>query len=240
MQVGMIWKQRTAIVAANMVAATLAMALAASPLRADPVDLEGVWRIAEPTDDLRPIDGEIPFTESGRAVYERNVMLRQAGEFDEYDITLSRCSSPGVPRLMINAWPFKIWQMFGVVTFDFEWNRSIRQIDTRGHAIEPVMAPRFTGVSTGHWEGDTLVVVTTDISDRTLIDQLIPHGWDLKVTERLRLIDEQTLENRITIEDPEFFTRPWQSVVTYTRQPYALLPEHVCMDSLPHIRRQSQ
>jgi hypothetical protein len=54
----------------------------------------------------------------------------------------------------------------------------------------------------------------------------------MKVTERFRLIDADTLEDRITIEDPAYFTRPWEAVLTYKRQPAALFPEDVCLDRL--------
>jgi len=54
----------------------------------------------------------------------------------------------------------------------------------------------------------------------------------MKVTEHIRLLDHNTLQDRITIEDPAYFTRPWDAVVTYKRQPPALFPEDVCLDRL--------
>jgi hypothetical protein len=88
----------------------------------------------------------------------------------------------------------------------------------------------MTGTSNGHWEGDTLVAETTNISDRTLLDDLVPHTNDLKVTERFRLVDADTLEDRMTIEDPYTFKRPWDALLTFKRQPDALFPEDVCLD----------
>jgi hypothetical protein len=85
----------------------------------------------------------------------------------------------------------------------------------------------------GHWEGDT-GGVSEGFIDNTLIDELVPHGYDMKVTERIRLRDSDTLENRITIEDPEYFTRPWSTVVVYKRQPEAAFREDVCLDRLQH------
>ena len=160
--------------------------------------------------------------------------MKAAGTYDAYDITLSRCSSPGVPRLALTPMRFKIWYRQGVVTFDYEWNRAIRQInvgvppqpDLMGQGLVPTM----TGKSNGHWEGDTLVSVMEGGSDRTLIDDLVPHGFDLKVTERFRLTDFDTLEDRITIEDPAYFSKPWDAVVTYKRQSDAIFAEDVCLD----------
>jgi hypothetical protein len=199
-------------------------------------NLEGVWQIATPATRLKPISGEVPFTGDGRKAYEANRKLRAQGKFDDYDITLSRCSNPGVPRLALTPMRFKIWNRQNVITFDYEWNHALRQInlgvppqpDFMGLGLVPTMA----GKSKGHWEGDTLVSVMDSASDRTLIDDLVPHGYDLKVTERYRLIDSDTLEDRITIEDPAFFSRPWDAVITYKRQPDAIFPEDICLDRL--------
>jgi hypothetical protein len=198
--------------------------------------LEGVWKIADPTATLTPVSGPVPFTAAGRKAYDANKKLRAQGKFDDYDITLSRCSNPGVPRLALTPMRFKIWYRQNVVTFDYEWNRALRQINV-GVPPQPdfmgqSLIPTATGKSKGRWEADTLVSVMDGASDRTLIDDLVPHGYDLKVTERYRLIDADTLENRITIEDPEFFSKPWDAVVTYKRVPDAIFAEDVCLDRL--------
>jgi hypothetical protein len=195
-------------------------------------NFEGVWKIASPTQTLKPVSGDVPFTAKGREAYNENKKLKASKKYDDYDITMSRCSNPGVPRLMLTSKRFKIWNRQKVMTFDFEWNRAIRQIDMRGVKVESPLVPTMTGLSVGKWEGDMLVATTTDVSDRTLIDDLTPHGYDLKVTERYRLVDANTLENRITIEDPEYFTKSWEAVLTFKKQPDALFPEDVCLDRI--------
>jgi hypothetical protein len=197
-------------------------------------NLEGVWQIETPTTSFKPLSGEVPFTSDGRKAYEANKKFRAQRKYDEYDITLSRCSNPGVPRLALTPMRFKIWDRQNVVTFDYEWNRAIRQINV-GVPPQPDLmgqnlVPTMTGKSKGHWEGNTLVSNMEGASDRTLIDDLVPHGFDLKVTERYRLIDVNRLEDRITIEDPEYFSKAWESVVIYKRQPDAIFPEDVCLD----------
>ena len=198
-------------------------------------NLEGVWKLAPPTKILKPVSGPVPFTAQGRKQYEENKRLQAKGDYDDYDITQSRCSSAGTPRLMLMPGRFKIWQRFGVLTFDFEWNRALRQIDASGMPpkedyLGMALVPTMTGTSKGHWEGDTLIAETNNISDRTLLDDLVPHTLDLKVTEHLRLVDSDTLEDRVTIEDRSYFERPWDSVLTYKRQPDTLFPEDVCLD----------
>jgi hypothetical protein len=221
-----------AVLTGVLVCAGIAASAAAS--QATP-NLEGVWKIVAPTKTLRPISGPVPFTAQGRKQYDENKRLQAKAAYDDYDITLSRCNSPGTPRLMLTPERFKIWQRFGVLTFDFEWNRALRQIDASGlppkqDPLGQGLVPTMTGTSKGHWEGDTLVAETTNFSDRTLLDDLVPHTFDLKVTERLRLVDPDTLEDRITIEDLAYFSRPWDAVITYKRQPAALFPEDVCLD----------
>jgi hypothetical protein len=203
-----------------------------TPPPAAAAKFEGVWKIAKPTDTLKPVSGEVPFTPEGKARYAENEKLKAQGKIDDYDIATSRCSTPGVPRLMLTPQRFELSILNHVATFDFEWNRAVRQIDMRGWTVTAPLVPQMNGQSIGHWEGDTLVAVTTGVSERTLLDDLVPHTDAMKVTERFRLIDADTLEDRITIEDPAYFTRPWEAVLTYKRQPAALFPEDVCLDRL--------
>jgi len=210
---------------------------------ADAVNLEGTWQITAPQVSFKPEGGAIPFTSQGRKRYEQNKRYLAQKKFDEYDRSTSRCATPGLPRLMLTPLRFRIWQRPGLTTFQFEWNRLFRQIDMGGlmpptkladFADDDATVGRAVPHSKGHWEGDTLVMTTEGFSDTTLIDNLVPHGYELKLTERIRLKDANTLEDRITIEDPEYFTRPWETVVTYRRKADDAFPENVCLDSLPH------
>jgi hypothetical protein len=62
----------------------------------------------------------------------------------------------------------------------------------------------------GLWEGDTLVVDTTGMNDRTSFDPTgMPHSDAMRLTERIRRLDKDKLEDLITIDDPKTFTKPW-------------------------------
>jgi len=198
---------------------------------ADGSNFEGVWKISTPQSDLRPMTGAIPFTAEGRKHYEANKKSRARRDYN-YDLTVLRCSTPGLPRLMLTPMRFRIWQRPNIVTMVFEWNHVVRQIDLRGVATEPPLVPTMMGVSKGHWEGDTLVVNTDNLSDRTLLDALVAHTSDLKLTERIHLVDADTLEDRITIDDAAYFSRPWEATVTYKRQPSVVFTDDVCLDRL--------
>ena len=216
---------------------------AAAPA-ADPVNLEGTWKTSAPQSAFKPEGGSLPFTDIGRKRYEQNKRNLAKRAYEEYDYATARCASPGLPRLMLTPERFRIWQRPGWVAIQFEWNRLARQVDL-GSLTQPqlrvapdslfgaddVIVGRGVPVSRGHWEGDTLVVETKGFQDNTLIDNLVPHGYDLKTTERIRLKGADTLEDHITIEDPKYFKQPWQTVVTYQRQPDDAFPENVCLDT---------
>jgi hypothetical protein len=140
------------------------------------------------------------------------------------------CSTPGLPRLMLTPARFRIWQRTDQVTFQFEWNRLFYQVDMTGRETKAPLIGVNIGVSRGQWQGDTLVVNSDHFGDQTLIDSLVPHSDEMKLTQRFRLIEANTLEDRITIEDPQTFTRPWEAVINYKRQPDAPFPEDMCID----------
>lgn len=219
-----------------------ALLLGASvPARAaDGTDFSGTWKGIAPRSSILPDRRAIPFTAEGKKRYNENLRLKAKKDVS-FDLTTSRCSSPGVPRIMLTPLRFRIFQDPQVMTIGFEWNRVRRaigmpglppQISLFGAADDAKLVGTKMGTALAQWDGNTLVVVTKDISDKTLLDDVVPHSFDMTVTERFTLKDADTLENRITIEDPEYFTRPWETVVTYKRQPDAIFPEDVCLDRI--------
>ena len=95
---------------------------------------------------------------------------------------------------------------------------------------EPKRLPKhvrpWMGDSWGRWEGDTLVVATTNIHpDQTL--QGFPPSEDIKVTERFTRADENTVNYEFTVEDPLVFTAPWSGEVPFSRLD-GLVYEYAC------------
>jgi hypothetical protein len=223
----------------------VAIGLAVSPgrsLAADPANLEGTWRIASPRAAFITDAATVPFTDAGRKRYEQNKVNLAKGNYDAYDMANARCASPGLPRLMLTPDRFRVWQRKGMIQFQFEWNRLSRQIlmsdlmpQIRVGGIGPqdeALVGRTVPLAKGSWQGDTLVVSSEGFDDTTLIDNLVPHGRRLKLTEHIRLKSRNTLEDRLRIEDPDYFTQPWEAVVSYSRQPDDAFPEDVCLDRL--------
>jgi hypothetical protein len=87
----------------------------------------------------------------------------------------------------------------------------------RPHIDESVR--QYMGNARGHWEGDTLVVESTNFTDKTSVGGRGPHSDQLKVTERYRRVDPDMIEYRATIEDPATFTAPFTYRVMFTTQP---------------------
>ena len=85
------------------------------------------------------------------------------------------------------------------------------------HSANP--KPSYFGESVGHYEGDTLVVDTIAINDKTFIDDyLTPHTDKLHIVERYRMTDGgKTLEVNLHVEDPGAFTMPWDAVQYFRR-----------------------
>jgi hypothetical protein len=193
------------------------------------VNLDGTWKIEQQRATLNPIGGAVPFTREARKHYEANKRAYASKHYD-YDLVQTLCASPGLPRLMLTPDRFHIWQRPELITFQFEWNRLFYQVDMTDRESAPALVGVNIGVSKGQWQGDTLVVKTDNFTDQTLIDSLVPHSDEMKLTQRLRLLDSNTLEDRIRLEDPRTFTRPWEAIVRYKRQPDAPFAEDICID----------
>jgi len=83
--------------------------------------------------------------------------------------------------------------------------------DGRPHKKPEDLEPLVNGDQTAHWEGDTLVIDSISIDERTSIRDGWFHSDQLHVIERLRRPSKNYLEYQFTIEDPKVLTKPWTS-----------------------------
>src|SRR5258705_634182 len=95
------------------------------------------------------------------------------------------------------------------------------------------LKPSWYGESVGHYEGDTLVIDTIGLNDKTFVDNYrTPHTTALHVVERFRLVDGgKTLEALITIEDPGAFNMKWSAVQRWTRRENRPIIELICAEN---------
>jgi hypothetical protein len=98
----------------------------------------------------------------------------------------------------------------------------LRRIYTDGRAHPEVSDPTFHGHSIGHWEGETLVVDTTDILPQAplAINEAVgvPNDGDMHVTERIHLADKDILHVELEITAPKILTKPWKTTRIFFRQ----------------------
>jgi len=107
----------------------------------------------------------------------------------------------------------------------------VRRVYLGAPALAPEDAePRFAGQSTGRWDGAVLVVTTVGVKESVHFRNT-PHSMKMRITERLRLVTDEILENRVTIEDPEYLTKPWTWTWMYKRWPGYQIQEYVCEDN---------
>jgi hypothetical protein len=200
-------------------------------------NFQGVWLIQGEHSTVRTLDGKLPpMTAVAAKRYAAAVKARRAGKAD-FD-TIRTCRPHGFPRILFAAYPIEILQEPSQVTFIHEIHHMPRMVylDASLPKLED-LDPNWMGLSVGHWEGDTLVVDSQGFNDLTTLDTAgLPHSSEMRVAERIRKLNADTLEDVITITDPKTFTAPWSTRVTYRRQPGLRLKEYVCTDSNPEAQ----
>ena len=130
--------------------------------------------------------------------------------------------SLGFPLAGLLSEPIKIVQAPKLTMIIYEAGNAYRQIHTDGRKLpEEINLPSFYGYSTGHWEGDTLVVETAGFNDKIPLDGMgHPRSESLRTLERFRRRDFGHLDYEITFDDPKMYTKPFT-----VRIPHELLAD---------------
>lgn len=124
----------------------------------------------------------------------------------------------GMPRLIATPFQYEF-----ILTPQQSWiliDKAVRHVFTDGRDWPAADArwPLMLGRSKGHWEGDTLVIETVDMRTDMWADTTpLTLSARASVIERLRKIDANTIENQVTIRDPEKFTGDWHFTRQYVR-----------------------
>ena len=197
-----------------------------TPARAVPEgdDLSGYWVLHDYKPTFIPARQRIPQTIEGMTpplnpeaakLYEQRLTDSDNGH--PFLPPTSRCITNGMPLMMMadTGYPFQIIQSPGQVTFLLELWRNYRVIHLNQEHHKD-LDPGYMGDSVGHWEGNTLVVDTIGLNDKTVLDMSgMPHSEDIHILERIRKVDAKTLEDMITIDDPKTFSKSWTTRMTY-------------------------
>ncbi|MBT4518431.1 MAG: hypothetical protein HOC23_00380 [Halieaceae bacterium] len=154
---------------------------------------------------------EIPYTSESREKRDEN---RRNWLSSDPEI---KCYLPGVPRATYMPFPFQIVHNEDALFFSYEYAGAVRNIFLADPGPAPIDS--WMGQSWARWEGDTLVIETTGLNDRTWLDRAGNfHSDALKVTERLTLISDHNIHYQATLEDHKVYTRPWKiSMPLYRR-----------------------
>ncbi|MEO8316672.1 MAG: hypothetical protein ABI645_17975, partial [Pseudomonadota bacterium] len=196
-----------------------------------PDALLGIWvPDATPSQLLTASGAPPPLTADAAKLYDRRKQQFDGGDHS-FDQT-TWCAGPGMPRVMTMPNPFEIRRNGDHLAFIYGWYRWFRVVDLGGPEVEPPL-PLTMGFPVGRWEGDTLIIRSVGLSDATPLDATgLPHSEQLVLTERLRVQPDGRLEDRITIEDPETFAQPWETVLTFHRDATARVTDDVCPDRI--------
>jgi hypothetical protein len=194
-------------------------------------ELSGVWFIPEYHRTLLPKE-DPPFQPWAEALLKKRDVENNNADPDTGPDPIERCFPPGVPRIMLQPFPWEIVQAKDRVLMIFEYQALTRQIfmDGRGHPKDLDLT--YMGHSIGKYEGDTLVVDTIGLNDKTWLDPMgLPHSDALHVVERLHRLDHDTLQVDYTIDDPKAYTKPWTAQRIFKLHPEWQIKEYVCAEN---------
>lgn len=196
-----------------------------------------------------PADGQLPYSEEGRAEMEEAVAL----SWHNYDnpenrSAAERCTvgygSTGAPP-MLNVLYNNHIQFFqapdsDIISILVEMNHNARMIRMNAEHRDEALDP-WLGDSIGYWDGDTLVVETTnfhpDVSQRSSQAQRFYLQPDTHVEERFTRVADDTIFYEYTVTDPDLFTQPWKAEMPIRRAEGPIY-EYACHEgnhSLPGI-----
>jgi hypothetical protein len=183
-----------------------------------------------PSRIIDPPDGQLPYQPWAAARQKQQGYDYDHATRPEHIDPQHRCLLSGVPRLYTIVPSFKIIQAPGQVVFVWDEYHAYRVIPLDGR---PHVAPNvklWMGDGRGHWEGNTLVVDTTNVRGARLTYIGDFHSENAHVTERFTFVDPETMNYEATVDDPSVFMRPWTLRVVEKRRPDQEVWESACWE----------
>ncbi len=201
--------------------------------RIPPFSDQGKQRLAQREADLKRRGILITNRTELNSIVGRNTRYDQAqnNSLDDRCIITGQAGPPMVPGGYNSGYQFV--QSPGWVMILIENNHIARMIPTDGRAGLPQNVRGWTGISRGHWEGNTLVVQTTNITtDLAFPGNAQPAFWygiseNMKVTEWFTRVDANTINYKFTVDDPTTWTKPWTAEYPFVADSGPIF-EHAC------------
>ena len=151
---------------------------------------------------IDPPDGIIPYQPLALAERDRRRRPENA-----YEDPVGHCEFQGLARLHNFGFTI-VYSGNNIIIFAFQHITRSIPMDRRQHLPDGIRL--WMGDSIGRWDGDTLVVDTTNLNDKTWMGLGGDfHGGDAHAVERFAMIDSDTINWQMTITNPKVFARPW-------------------------------
>lgn len=184
-----------------------------------------------------PPDGRVPVLPWAEA--KRDHDLAHLGDHYVHETPWVRCITRGVPGGMFpagynNGYRFIQTPGFVVIVYEMLHEARIIPLDGRPHVGRNIRL--WNGDPRGHWEGNILVVETTNYNDKGSIATSaaagrirgIPQSDALHVVERFTRVDAKTINYEVTIDDPKVYSKPWKVAVPLNQDPNYEMYEYSC------------
>jgi hypothetical protein len=219
-----------------IVTAAVASSAAVSVAEAQPPDFTGLWEMYRDAAQGRASGfgarPSLPLTEDGQRRVEEFRALAGPARLN----SATFCADYGVPSVMSlpGSYPIEFIQKPDQLTIIFEANNETRRVYIGDRQLPPEQRlPSRAGYSAGHWEGDVLVVKTTDLLDGQ--DQSAsPYSEQAVIDERFSLGEvngTKVLTYQATITDPIYYTAPVEIERRYQAYDGFIIP-YACQDEL--------
>lgn len=193
-------------------------------------DWGGVWDVTfRPPQPGQASPAEPKFTPPYQKQWDKYQALNKKQKGLNFVSEVASCIPPGLPQSMTQPYPIEFLFTPGRVTILIETEGLTRRIYTDGSPPPESPDPSFQGTSVGHWENDTLVVETSAILPETSpVNGINGHSDKLHISERMHLVDPNTLEITTTRTDPAVFVEPYTTKSYYKRHRDWKIMEYVC------------
>jgi hypothetical protein len=184
-----------------------------------------------------PPSGRVPLTPWAEQI--RDYSLAHVSDSWEYNTPWERCVTRGVPAGIFPASynnAYQIFQTPGQVVMQYEMIHQTRVIPTDGRPHLPQNVRTWDGDSRGHWEGDTLVVETTNFNGKNVINssaagqrvRAVPESEEARIVERFTRVSADTINYEVTVVDEKAYTAPWKVAMPLTRDDSYKIFEYSC------------
>jgi hypothetical protein len=190
--------------------------------------------IRRPSRIIDPPDGLLPYQPWAAAKQKQQESDYEHPSRPEHIDTQHRCLLSGIPRLYTIVPSYRIIQIPGSVIFVWDEYHAYRVIPLDGR---PHVAPNvklWMGDARGHWEGNTLIVDTTNMRGARLTYIGDFYSQNAHVVERMTFVDADTMTYEATVDDPSVFTRPWTMRIGQKRRPDEETWESACWEGNPN------